>query len=60
MAITYAAMPEDMLTRSHQAPEGPHIYRKDGYYYLLIAEGKTPLPTAVPKKLFILILRCWT
>lgn len=22
-------------------PEGPHIYRKDGYYYLLIAEGGT-------------------
>lgn len=23
------------------APEGPHIYRKDGVYYLLIAEGGT-------------------
>lgn len=23
-----------------QAPEGPHIYSKDGYYYLLAAEGK--------------------
>lgn len=23
------------------APEGPHIYKKDGYYYLLIAEGGT-------------------
>ncbi|KAK0629046.1 glycosyl hydrolase [Bombardia bombarda] len=23
------------------APEGPHIYRKDGYYYLLAAEGGT-------------------
>ncbi|CZR67137.1 related to beta-xylosidase [Phialocephala subalpina] len=23
------------------SPEGPHIYRKDGYYYLLIAEGGT-------------------
>lgn len=22
-------------------PEGPHIYRKDGYYYLLVAEGGT-------------------
>ncbi|KAF9892135.1 hypothetical protein FE257_002541 [Aspergillus nanangensis] len=22
-------------------PEGPHIYRKDGYYYLMIAEGGT-------------------
>lgn len=21
------------------APEGPHIYRKDGYFYLMIAEG---------------------
>lgn len=25
------------------APEGPHIYVKDGYYYLLIAEGGTGL-----------------
>ncbi|KAF2203986.1 glycoside hydrolase family 43 protein [Delitschia confertaspora ATCC 74209] len=25
------------------APEGPHIYRKDGYYYLLVAEGGTGL-----------------
>ncbi|KAF4781077.1 hypothetical protein HER10_EVM0006843 [Colletotrichum scovillei] len=25
------------------APEGPHIYRKDGYYYLLAAEGGTGL-----------------
>lgn len=24
-----------------QAPEGPHIYFKDGYYYLLVAEGGT-------------------
>ncbi|TAQ88821.1 hypothetical protein B7494_g2846 [Chlorociboria aeruginascens] len=23
------------------APEGPHLYKKDGYYYLLIAEGGT-------------------
>ncbi|KAK0118557.1 hypothetical protein ONS96_011650 [Cadophora gregata f. sp. sojae] len=23
------------------APEGPHIYHRDGYYYLLIAEGGT-------------------
>ncbi|KAH8881358.1 hypothetical protein GQ53DRAFT_888319 [Thozetella sp. PMI_491] len=23
------------------APEGPHIYRKDGFYYLMIAEGGT-------------------
>ncbi|KAJ5605142.1 hypothetical protein N7510_010296 [Penicillium lagena] len=23
------------------APEGPHIYKKDGYYYLMIAEGGT-------------------
>ena len=22
-------------------PEGPHIYKKDGYYYLLLAEGGT-------------------
>ncbi|TFK27128.1 arabinofuranosidase [Coprinopsis marcescibilis] len=25
------------------APEGPHIYRKDGYYYLMAAEGGTGL-----------------
>ncbi|TDL23067.1 hypothetical protein BD410DRAFT_859486 [Rickenella mellea] len=25
------------------APEGPHIYKKDGFYYLLIAEGGTAL-----------------
>ncbi|TFK50995.1 hypothetical protein OE88DRAFT_1660173 [Heliocybe sulcata] len=25
------------------APEGPHIYKRDGYYYLLIAEGGTGL-----------------
>lgn len=24
-------------------PEGPHIYQKDGYYYLLISEGGTEL-----------------
>nr|OQO22464.1 hypothetical protein B0A51_11606 [Rachicladosporium sp. CCFEE 5018] len=24
-------------------PEGPHIYKKDGYYYVLIAEGGTEL-----------------
>lgn len=23
------------------APEAPHIYKKDGWYYLLIAEGGT-------------------
>lgn len=26
-----------------QAPEGPHLYLKDGWYYLLIAEGGTGL-----------------
>ncbi|KAF2169410.1 glycoside hydrolase family 43 protein [Zasmidium cellare ATCC 36951] len=26
------------------SPEGPHIYRKDGWYYLSIAEGGTGLP----------------
>ncbi|KAL4893105.1 glycosyl hydrolase [Aspergillus ambiguus] len=25
------------------APEGPHIYKKDGYYYLMLAEGGTGL-----------------
>ena len=24
-------------------PEGPHLYKKDGYYYLLLAEGGTEL-----------------
>lgn len=27
-------------TDQWKAPEGPHIYHKDGYYYLLVAEGK--------------------
>lgn len=26
-----------------EAPEGPHIFRKDGWYYLMIAEGGTGL-----------------
>lgn len=25
-----------------KAPEGPHIYHKDGFYYLLVAEGMPP------------------
>ncbi|KAF1299075.1 hypothetical protein BAU15_00060 [Enterococcus sp. JM4C] len=25
----------------HSAPEGPHLYKKDHYYYLLVAEGGT-------------------
>ncbi|KAL5342182.1 glycosyl hydrolase [Aspergillus crustosus] len=28
-------------------PEGPHLYKKDGYYYLLIAEGGTETNHAV-------------
>lgn len=28
-------------------PEGPHIYKKDGWYYLLIAEGGTELAHCV-------------
>ncbi|KAK2737639.1 hypothetical protein FQN55_000995 [Onygenales sp. PD_40] len=28
-------------------PEGPHIYKKDGYYYLMIAEGGTELDHSV-------------
>ncbi|KAF1996555.1 glycoside hydrolase family 43 protein [Amniculicola lignicola CBS 123094] len=28
-------------------PEGPHIYKRDGYYYLLIAEGGTGTDHAV-------------
>lgn len=29
------------------APEGPHLYKKDSWYYLLIAEGGTDLPHCV-------------
>ncbi len=29
------------------APEGPHIYKRNGYYYLLIAEGGTEFHHAV-------------
>tara|TARA_R110002003_G_scaffold140_13_gene12828 strand:- start:7378 stop:9108 length:1731 start_codon:yes stop_codon:yes gene_type:complete len=28
-------------------PEGPHLYKKDGYYYLLIAEGGTATDHAI-------------
>lgn len=28
-------------------PEGPHLYKKDGYYYLLIAEGGTELAHSI-------------
>jgi len=28
-------------------PEGPHIYKKDGYYYLMIAEGGTALDHSI-------------
>lgn len=28
---------------SHFIPEGPHMYKRDGYYYLLIGEGGTEL-----------------
>lgn len=29
------------FARDAHAPEGPHLYKKDGWYYLLIAEGGT-------------------
>ncbi|EXL90059.1 Non-reducing end alpha-L-arabinofuranosidase BoGH43A [Fusarium oxysporum f. sp. cubense] len=32
---------------SNEWPEGPHIYKKDGWYYLLIAEGGTSQKHAV-------------
>ena len=32
-----------MFTIPYKAPEGPHIYKKDGWYYLLAAEGGTGL-----------------
>ncbi|KAI5927158.1 glycoside hydrolase family 43 protein [Camillea tinctor] len=28
-------------------PEGPHLYKKDGYYYLMIAEGGTELDHSI-------------
>jgi alpha-N-arabinofuranosidase len=28
-------------------PEGPHLYKKDGYYYLLISEGGTELAHSI-------------
>ena len=28
-------------------PEGPHIYKKDGYYYLLVSEGGTELAHSI-------------
>lgn len=31
----------DSALRNAPSPEAPHIYRKDGYYYLIIAEGGT-------------------
>jgi beta-xylosidase len=38
---TYSVLSGDMeADRASQAPEGPHIFRKDGYYYLLVAEGR--------------------
>lgn len=33
--------------RNGEWQEGPHLYKKDGYYYLLIAEGGTGLNHAV-------------
>ncbi|KAF3020081.1 hypothetical protein E8E14_002514 [Neopestalotiopsis sp. 37M] len=30
-----------------ESPEGPHIYKKDGWYYLIIAEGGTALNHSV-------------
>lgn len=27
------------------AQEGPHMYKIDGYYYLIIAEGALDIPT---------------
>ena len=35
------------MLRALQAPEGPHIYHKDGYYYLLAAEGKQVEPLSL-------------
>ncbi|EJU05923.1 hypothetical protein DACRYDRAFT_127580 [Dacryopinax primogenitus] len=32
-----------MMWNGTGGPEGPHIYKKDGWYYLLIAEGGTGL-----------------
>lgn len=37
----------DGALKNAHAQEGPHIYKKDGYYYLLIAEGGTGFTHAV-------------
>lgn len=37
----------DGALKEAHAQEGPHIYKKDGYYYLLIAEGGTGFTHAV-------------
>lgn len=36
----YHILPTLTVLMKCQAPEAPHIYRKDGIYYLLIAEGE--------------------
>lgn len=33
--------PEQVWAGTKRAPEGPHIMKKDGYYYAIIAEGGT-------------------
>ncbi|MFK8197936.1 glycoside hydrolase family 43 protein [Tuanshanicoccus lijuaniae] len=37
----------DSALRSAKAPEAPHLYKKDDYYYLIIAEGGTEFYHAV-------------
>lgn len=32
-----------LMRCSNQAPEGPHVYLKDGWYYMLLAEGECKL-----------------
>ena len=34
-----------------QAPEGPHVYLKDGWYYLLAAEGERYLVSSFAQPL---------
>lgn len=31
----------DGAAKNAKSPEGPHIYKRDGWYYLMIAEGGT-------------------
>ena len=44
-ACSLCSLPRISPDYTEQAPEGPHIYRKDGWYYMLAAEGELPVET---------------